>query len=155
MPSTITPFRIEIPDAAVEDLRSRLRNARFSEPLPGDGWDTGVPNSVLRTTVGLWSAHDWRATETRLNRLPQLTTRINGQTVHAAHVRSGAEEALPLLLVHGWPAPSWSSRAWSVRSPTPWRTAEGVRMPSTSSSPPYPDSASPHPWKNQDGPRPG
>src|SRR5699024_4969982 len=77
MPSTITPFRIEIPDAAVEDLRSRLRNARFSEPLPGDGWDTGVPNSVLRTTVGLWSAHDWRATETRLNRLPQLTTRIN------------------------------------------------------------------------------
>jgi len=101
--STVAPFRIEIPQADLDDLRSRLRQARFPEPLPGDGWDTGVPIATLRDVVERWAEHDWRATEARLNALPQLTTRIDGQTIHAVHVRSDAAGAIPLLLLHGWP----------------------------------------------------
>ena len=101
--TTVAPFRIEIPHATLDDLRTRLRHARFPEPLPGDGWDTGVPVATLREVVARWADHDWRATESRLNALPQLTTRIDGQTIHAVHVRSDAAGAIPLLLVHGWP----------------------------------------------------
>ena len=101
--TTVARFRIEIPQAALDDLRSRLRHARFPDPLPGDGWDTGVPIATLRDVAARWAEHDWRATEARLNALPQLTTRIDGQTIHAVHVRSDAADAIPLLLLHGWP----------------------------------------------------
>ena len=101
--TTVAPFRIEIPQTALDDLRFRLRHARFPEPLPGDAWDTGVPIATLRDVVARWAEHDWRATEVRLNALPQLTTRIDGQAIHAVHVRSNAAGAIPLLLVHGWP----------------------------------------------------
>jgi epoxide hydrolase len=99
----LTPFRIEIPDTALADLRARLRSARFPVPLPDDGWDTGVPVAYLRALTGRWAEFDWRATEARLNELPQFTTVIDGQTVHVVHVRSGRPGAVPLLLTHGWP----------------------------------------------------
>ena len=101
--TTVAPFRIEIPQEALDELRQRLRHARFPEPIPGDGWDTGVPIATLRDVVARWQGHDWRATEARLNALPQLTARIDGQTLHAVHVRSHAGDAIPLLLLHGWP----------------------------------------------------
>ena len=101
--TTVAPFRIEIPQEALDELRQRLRHARFPEPIPGDGWDTGVPIATLRDVVARWQGHDWRATEARLNALPQLTARIDGQNIHAVHVRSHAEDAIPLLLLHGWP----------------------------------------------------
>ncbi|EOM78452.1 epoxide hydrolase [Rhodococcus rhodnii] len=99
----VHPFRIEIADAALDDLRSRLRDTRLPPPLPGDDWDTGVPVAVLADLVDRWLRHDWRATERRLNALPQLTTRIDGQTVHAVHIRSPHPNATPILLLHGWP----------------------------------------------------
>ncbi|MFW6774267.1 epoxide hydrolase family protein [Nocardioides sp. CPCC 205120] len=99
----VDPFHIHVPDADLDDLRRRLRTTRLPAPLPGDGWDSGVPVSVLETLVERWAAHDWRATEERWNRWPQVRTRIDGQTIHAVHVRSEVPGALPLLLVHGWP----------------------------------------------------
>jgi pimeloyl-ACP methyl ester carboxylesterase len=99
----ILPFRIEVDQSTLDDLFSRLRNARFPHPLPGDGWDSGVPVGVLEELVGRWGRHDWRATETRLNALPQITTRIDGQTIHAVHVRSPQPGATPIVLLHGWP----------------------------------------------------
>ncbi|MFE4541265.1 epoxide hydrolase family protein [Arthrobacter sp. NPDC056727] len=99
----VHPFRIEIPDSALEDLRSRLSNARLPHPLPGTGWDTGIPVSVLDHVIARWAAHDWRATEERLNALPQVITNIDGQNIHGVHVRSGEKDAMPLLLMHGWP----------------------------------------------------
>lgn len=99
----LIPFRIQIPGTALEDLRARLRSARFPESLPGDGWDTGVPVAYLRDLAARWAEFDWRATEERLNRLPQFTTTIDGQTIHFVHVRSGRAGATPLLLTHGWP----------------------------------------------------
>lgn len=101
--SRIRSFRIAVPDSAVEDLGLRLRNVRLPHPLPVDDWSMGVPVPVLRDLVQRWAEHDWRATEERLNRLPQIITEIDGQNIHAVHVRSAHPDATPLLLMHGWP----------------------------------------------------
>ncbi|GAA5199857.1 epoxide hydrolase [Microbacterium jejuense] len=101
--AAVIPFRIEVAESALEDLHSRLRSARLPEPLPGDGWDSGVPITVLRDLVERWLRNDWRATQERLNALPQVVTRIEGQTIHAVHVRSAHPDATPLVLMHGWP----------------------------------------------------
>lgn len=99
----VQSFRIEIPEAAVADLRSRLVNARFERPLPVDDRSTGIPSSELQTLIAHWAEHDWRATEERLNALPQIITNVGGQNIHAVHVRSPHPDATPLLLMHGWP----------------------------------------------------
>jgi pimeloyl-ACP methyl ester carboxylesterase len=101
--TSVIPFRIEIAESALEDLQRRLRYARLPHALPGDGWDSGVPVSVLADLVARWRRHDWRETEERLNALPQLVTRIDGQTIHAVHVRSPHPHATPIVLMHGWP----------------------------------------------------
>jgi pimeloyl-ACP methyl ester carboxylesterase len=101
--TTVTPFQIDIPDADLDDLRARLAATRLPAPLPGDDWATGVPSAELKRLAKAWQKHDWRATEARLNGFPQITTVIDGQTIHAVHVVSPVEGALPLLLTHGWP----------------------------------------------------
>ena len=100
---TVTPFRIDIPDEDLRDLHARLAATRLPARLPGDDWATGVPIAELRRVVKKWQRYDWRATEARLNEFPQVTTVIDGQTIHAVHVISPVEGALPLLLTHGWP----------------------------------------------------
>jgi len=101
---SIHPFRIDIPQSELDDLAERLRRTRFPAPLPGDGWDTGVPVAYLRELVDHWQhRYDWRAQEAALNEHPQFTTEIDGQRVHFLHVRSPEPDALPLVLTHGWP----------------------------------------------------
>ena len=101
---SIRPFRIDIPQSDLDDLAERLRRTRFPAPLPGDGWDTGVPVAYLRELVDYWlQAYDWRTQEAALNEHPQFTTEIDGQTIHFLHVRSPETKALPLVLTHGWP----------------------------------------------------
>ncbi len=100
----MTPFRIDIPQADLDDLRDRLTNARWPRQLPGDGWSRGVPVDYLRDLAEHWATtYDWRAQEARLNEFPQFVTEIDGLDVHFLHVRSPAPDALPLLLTHGWP----------------------------------------------------
>ncbi|MCE6999797.1 epoxide hydrolase [Saccharothrix sp. S26] len=101
----IAPFRVEVPQADLDDLRARLAAARWPADLPDAGWDYGVPVPHLRELVDHWlHHHDWRAWEARLNAHPQFTTRIDGQTVHFLHVRSPRPDALPIVLTHGWPS---------------------------------------------------
>lgn len=101
----IRPFRIDIPQADVDDLRDRLRRTRWGAEVPGQGWTRGVPVSYLKELTAYWAEEfDWRAQEARLNELPQFTTEIDGQTLHFAHVRSPNPDATPLLLTHDWPA---------------------------------------------------
>ncbi|GIH18465.1 epoxide hydrolase family protein [Rugosimonospora africana] len=98
------PFRIEIPDADLDDLRTRLSRTRWPRQLPGDGWSRGVPLDYLRDLAGYWAnGYDWRAHEARLNEFPQFVTEIDGLDVHLLHVRSPEPDALPLILTHGWP----------------------------------------------------
>ena len=100
----ITPFRIDVPQADVDDLRERLARTRWPAELPGSGWEAGVPVAYLKDLASYWaSGYDWRANEARLNAFPQFTTTIDGQNVHFLHVRSAEPDALPLIITHGWP----------------------------------------------------
>jgi len=100
----VQPFRIEVSERELEDLRTRLTRTRWPDELPGTGWDYGVPQPFLRELVNYWCmSYDWRKEEARLNAVPQFTTRIDGQRLHFLHVRSQEADALPLLLLHGWP----------------------------------------------------
>ena len=100
----IRPFRIAIPQEQLDDLHARLANTRWPDELPGVGWDRGVPVGYLRELAGYWrDGFDWRAQEAALNAHPQFRTTIDGQTVHFLHVRSPHPDAVPLILLHGWP----------------------------------------------------
>jgi epoxide hydrolase len=102
--SDITPFRIDVPDADLADLRERLARTRFPDQLPGTGWERGVPLDYLTELVEYWrSGYDWRAHEAELNEHPQFVTEIDGQRIHFLHVRSPEPDALPLIVSHGWP----------------------------------------------------
>lgn len=100
---SVRPFRIDIPQADLDDLRDRLSRTRW--PREFDGWERGVPVSYLRPLAEYWASDfDWREQEAMLNELPHFTTTVDGQPIHFLHVRSAAPEARPLLMVHGWPS---------------------------------------------------
>lgn len=100
----IRPFRIDIPQADLDDLNDRLARTRLPQPAPTDDWEYGVPNSYLSETVEYWrTAFDWRAQEQRMNEFPHYLTEIDEQTVHFIHVPSKEENATPLLLLHTYP----------------------------------------------------
>ncbi|WP_106399223.1 epoxide hydrolase family protein [Actinocorallia populi] len=104
MNDEIRPFRIDIPQADLDDLRDRLARTRWSRELPGEGWSRGVPVAYLRELADHWrDGYDWRRQEERLNGFPQFLTEIEGQDLHFLHVRSAEPDALPLVLLHGWP----------------------------------------------------
>jgi pimeloyl-ACP methyl ester carboxylesterase len=101
----IRPFRVEIPQAALSDLRQRLARTRFPDEIPGVGWSRGVPLDYLRGLAQYWAdGFDWREQEAKLNGLPQFTTTIDGQNIHFLHVRSPEPDALPLIISHGYPS---------------------------------------------------
>jgi epoxide hydrolase len=100
----IRPFRIDIPQADLDDLRDRLARTRWPDELPGVGWTRGVPLGYLKELAWYWAdGYDWPKQEARLNEFPQFTTTIDGQNIHFLHVRSPEPDALPLILTHGWP----------------------------------------------------
>jgi epoxide hydrolase len=102
--SGIRPFRIEIPQAALDDLRERLARTRWPSELSDAGWSRGVPLEYLRELAEHWrTGYDWREHERRLNELPQFETTIDGANLHFMHIRSPEPGALPLILTHGWP----------------------------------------------------
>ncbi|GII79495.1 hydrolase [Sphaerisporangium rufum] len=104
MTGEVTPFRLDVPEATLDDLRERLRRTRWPEPQTVEDWSQGVPLDYLRELCRYWAEdYDWRATERRLNALPQFRTTIDGLGIHFLHVRSPHPDALPLVLTHGWP----------------------------------------------------
>lgn len=100
----IRPFRIDVPQAALDDLADRLARTRLPQAAPTDDWESGTPNDYLADAVARWrDDFDWRAVEARMNEFPHFTTEIEGQTIHFVHVRSPHEGATPLLLAHTYP----------------------------------------------------
>src|SRR6266498_1868154 len=104
----IRPFRIDVTEAELDDLRDRLARTRWPAEVPGAGWERGVPTSYLKRLADYWStSYDWRKHEATLNAFPQFSTEIDGQRLHFLHVRSPHPDAddktLPLLMIHGWP----------------------------------------------------
>jgi hypothetical protein len=100
----IEPFRIDIPQADLDDLADRLSRTRWPNEVTDAGWDYGFPLARLKELAEYWrTGYDWRAHEARLNELPHFTTEIDGQNIHFVHVRSANPDALALVLTHGWP----------------------------------------------------
>ena len=100
----IVPFTVDVPQSELDDLRDRLGRTRWPAPAPGGGEERGVPLDYLRDLAEYWrDGYDWRAAEAELNAFPQYRTGIDGETVHFLHVRSPEPDALPLILIHGWP----------------------------------------------------
>ena len=102
--SQIHPFRIDVPQAQLDDLGDRLAATRWPDELPGVDWSYGVPVSYARGLADYWrTGFDWRSAEAELNAFPQFTTSIDGQNIHFIHARSPEPDALPLIVTHGWP----------------------------------------------------
>ena len=102
--AAIRPFRAEIPQGAVDDLRRRVRATRWPPRETVSDQSQGVPLATMQALVAHWGeAYDWRRGEAELNRFPQFMTRIDGLDIHFIHVRSRHRNALPLIVTHGWP----------------------------------------------------
>jgi epoxide hydrolase len=100
----IVPFRIDVPERELVDLRERLTRTRWPDAETVDDWSQGIPLSYVQELCAYWaSQYDWRATESRLNHLGSHRTEIDGLGIHFLHVRSPEPDALPLVLTHGWP----------------------------------------------------
>ena len=102
--SEVTPFRIETSEEELADLKRRIQAARWPEPEPVDDWSMGIPLSYLQEVCAYWAdGYDWNKRVERINQFPQFKTGIDGVDVHFLHVRSPNEDALPLVMTHGWP----------------------------------------------------
>lgn len=100
----VVPFKAHIPDAILLDLRRRLAQAKWPDQLAGTTWEHGVDIATMRKLAAYWEKqYDWRAQEARINRFEQFTTEIDGQSIYFIHQRSPRADAIPLLLIHGWP----------------------------------------------------
>jgi pimeloyl-ACP methyl ester carboxylesterase len=102
--TTIRPFTIEIPEADLEDLRARLAATRWPEKEGVEDASQGVQLATIQAIARYWlTEYDWRRCEARLNAVPQFITEIDAVDIHFVHVRSKHEDALPLIVCHGWP----------------------------------------------------
>ncbi len=100
----IAAFRIEIPQAAIDDLMRRLTNTRLPDQIADSSWEYGTELSYLRELIAYWQDEfDWRAQEALLNQFDHFKTAIDGLEMHFIHQRSANPDAIPLLMVHGWP----------------------------------------------------
>ena len=102
--TAIRPFTIETPEADLDDLRARIAATHWPTKELVDDRSQGVQLATMRELARYWTTeYDWRKCEARLNALPQFTTEIDGVDIHFIHVRSPHEDALPLIMTHGWP----------------------------------------------------
>src|ERR1700677_5395149 len=100
----IRPFKVHVPDRVLIDLRRRLAEAKWPDQLPATTWEYGADIKKVRELADYWqNGYDWRAQEAKINRFDQFTTEIDGQQIHFIHERSPRPDAIPLLLLHGWP----------------------------------------------------
>src|ERR1700722_9002999 len=100
----VTPFEVHVPEAALDDLKRRLADTRWPNKEPVADWSQGVPLTKAQALVEYWrTRYDWRRAESTLNGLPQFRTQINGLGIYFIHLRSKHENALPIILTHGWP----------------------------------------------------
>ena len=102
--TTIRPFRVSIPDEALIDLRQRIATARLPDRETVTDQTQGVQLATIQKLARYWQTeYDWRKCEAKLNAVPQFITEIDGLDIHFIHVRSQHENALPLIVTHGWP----------------------------------------------------
>src|SRR3954452_7560764 len=102
--TAIRPFTIDVPEAELEDLRTRIAATRWPDKETVDDASQGVQLATMQALARYWATeYDWRTCEARLNAVPQFVTEIDGLDIHFIHVRSKHEDALPVVVCHGWP----------------------------------------------------
>jgi pimeloyl-ACP methyl ester carboxylesterase len=100
----VRPFRIDVPEEELDDLRQRILATRWPEKEPVLDFSQGVPLATMQKLARYWATeYDWRKVEAKLNSYPQFITNIDGLDIHFIHVRSKEENALPVIVTHGWP----------------------------------------------------
>ena len=100
----VKPFNVHVPQAALDDLKKRLANARWPDKEPVTDWSQGVPLAKIRALTDYWARdYDWRRAERALNSLPQFRTALDGVGIYFINARSKHERALPIIMTHGWP----------------------------------------------------
>jgi hypothetical protein len=100
----VRPFRVDVPEEDLDDLRRRIAATRWPSKELVEDRSQGVQLATIQELTRYWTTdYDWRKCEERLNALPQFTTEIDGVDIHFIHVRSRHENALPLIMTHGWP----------------------------------------------------
>jgi pimeloyl-ACP methyl ester carboxylesterase len=105
---SIEPFRIQIPDSTLEDLRARLARTRWPDDYANEQWQYGANTAYMKSLCAYWEReYDWRAAEAEMNRWPQFRTTIEGVPIHFLHVRGKGPKPKPLILSHGWPWTFW------------------------------------------------
>jgi pimeloyl-ACP methyl ester carboxylesterase len=98
-------FRVDVPQATLDDLQQRLSRTRWPDELDGSSWEDGTSLAYLRELVGWWqTGFDWRAQEAAINRFPQFRATVDGVGLHYVHVRGRGPAPLPLVVTHGWPS---------------------------------------------------
>jgi epoxide hydrolase len=109
--TSVERFRLEVPQATLDDLQERLSRTRWSGDLDGPGWEDGTSPAYLRELVGWWqTGYDWRAQEAAINRFPHFRATVDGMRLHFVHERGRGPAPLPLVLTHGWPSTFAGSR---------------------------------------------
>src|SRR5687767_15198608 len=102
--AAVRPFRIDVPEEDLVDLRQRIAATRWPSKELVEDRSQGVQPATMQELARYWTTdYDWRKAEAKLNALPQFTTEIDGVEIHFIHVRSQHEDALPLIMTHGWP----------------------------------------------------
>ena len=102
--TTVRPFRVDVPDEELTDLRRRIKATRFPEKEPVADLSQGVPLATIEKLTRRWTnGYDWRKCEARINAVPNFITEIDGLDIHFVHARSQHENALPIIVTHGWP----------------------------------------------------
>jgi pimeloyl-ACP methyl ester carboxylesterase len=102
--SAVRPFRVEVPEAELAGMRQRIKGTRFPEKEPVADFSQGVPLATIEKLTRYWaSEYDWRKAEARINSFPNFLTEIDGLDFHFIHARSKHENALPIIVAHGWP----------------------------------------------------
>jgi len=102
--ATIRPFKMHVPDQVLIDLRRRLAETKWPDQIPGTTWEYGADIKKVRELADYWqNNYDWRAQEAKINQFDQFITEIDGQQIYFIHQRSPRSDAIPLMLIHGWP----------------------------------------------------
>src|SRR6266850_6916678 len=102
--NAIRPFRVDVPEAELTELRRRIKATRLPEKEPVSDFSQGVQLAVIQALARYWATdYNWRRCEAQLNARPQFITEIDGLDIHFIHVRSRHDDAMPLIVTHGWP----------------------------------------------------
>jgi hypothetical protein len=116
-PATVRAFEVGFDESELSELRRRIEATRWPERETVDDDSQGVPLATMQELARYWATeHDWRRCEAHLNALPNFLTEIDGLDIHFIHVRSRHEDALPLIVTHGWPGSIVEAAARLTRS---------------------------------------